>query len=124
MGIIWLYIFRFNLLYFYIQYLHIQKYMQVFKIFLCKSKKTINFLSLIFSPSTFIIVEAVEAICIEMNKNGVTMGEQFRVRRGDIFFIPPMSTLRFLSAKSSVHGYRTYSFEVNQIEIKRKKEKL
>ncbi|KAL3099415.1 hypothetical protein niasHS_002870 [Heterodera schachtii] len=62
-------------------------------------------------PSTFIIVEAVEAICIEMNKNGVTMGEQFRVRRGDIFFIPPMSTLRFLSAKSSVHGYRTYSFE-------------
>uniref|UniRef100_A0A183BRE2 mannose-6-phosphate isomerase n=1 Tax=Globodera pallida TaxID=36090 RepID=A0A183BRE2_GLOPA len=62
-------------------------------------------------PSTFIVVEAEEAICIELNKNGTIISEQFRVRRGDVFFIPPANTLRFLSAKSAVHGYRTYSFE-------------
>jgi hypothetical protein len=69
-------------------------------------------LLLAFSSSTFVLVEAQEAECVEMDENGTVLREAFWVKRGDIFYIPPFHTLRFVSGTGAVRGFRTFSFEV------------
>ena len=69
--------------------------------------------------STFVLVEAQEVICTELNWNGNVLRDGFTAKRGDIFFIPANSTLRFRAATGPVRGFRTFSFEEGPDHSKR-----
>uniref|UniRef100_A0A915NZ35 Phosphomannose isomerase type I catalytic domain-containing protein n=1 Tax=Meloidogyne floridensis TaxID=298350 RepID=A0A915NZ35_9BILA len=61
--------------------------------------------------STFILTEGENIKCIELNSKKCFV-KQFTAKRGFIFYIPPMHTIRFLSNNGLyLKGFRTFSFE-------------
>ncbi|KAL7071119.1 hypothetical protein ACQ4LE_009787 [Meloidogyne hapla] len=69
--------------------------------------------------STFILTEGENINCIELNSKKCFL-KQFMAKRGYIFYIPPMHTLRFISNSGLyLKGFRTFSFEEGPDHSKR-----